>query len=332
MKSIVRAVDLGFGNVKYIDSVSRDVIRCASFPALAPLADDKALDARLFARTDTVTVEAMQRRYEVGPGVSALERGGSARILRDDYIRTPQYLALMRGVLHYMKLPAIDLLVVGLPIGHATKRGEELAALLRGTHAVIADRFVEVRDVCCLPQPVGGFLHHAALALDVARVRHETTLVIDVGYLTVDWLVCNGFQPILARSGHVEGGVSLVLRALADAIGAENDVHYTNHGALDHALLTGNLSLFGQNVEITPYLHAADPVMEAAVNQLCNGVGDGAEIDNVVVVGGGARLYLREIERRFPRHQVQVTSDPVFANVRGFQIAGADIVQRRRVS
>jgi plasmid segregation protein ParM len=109
-------------------------------------------------------------------------------------------------------------------------------------------------------------------------------------------------------------------------------VHYTNHGTLDHALLTGNLSLFGQNVEVTPYLHAADPVMEAAVNQLCNGVGDGAEIDNVVVVGGGARLYLREIERRFPRHQVQVTSDPVFANVRGFQIAGADIVQRRRVS
>lgn len=332
MKSIVRAVDLGFGNAKYIASVSRDVIRCASIPSMAPLADEKVLDARLFARPDTVIVEAMQRHYEVGPGVSALGRGGSARILRDDYLRTPQYLALMRGVLHYMKVPAIDLLVVGLPIGHATKRGEELSTLLRGTHPEVGERSVEVRDVCCLPQPVGGFLHHASLALDLDRVRREVTLVIDVGYFTVDWLVCNGFQPMLARSGHVEGGVSSVLPVLAGAVGAEHDVHYTNHSALDHALRSGSLNLFGRSVDVAPYLRAADPAIEAAVNLLCNGTGDGADIDNVVVVGGGASLYLPEIKRRFPRHEVQVSTDPIFANVRGFQLAGVDLLQRRRVA
>jgi plasmid segregation protein ParM len=332
MKSIVRAVDLGFGNVKYIEGASRDVIRCASFPALAPLADEKALDARLFARPNTVIVEAMARRYEVGPGVSALGRAGQARILREDYLRTPQYLALMRGVLHYMKLPAIDLLVVGLPLGHATTRGAELGHLLRGTHPAVGDRSVEVRDVCCLPQPVGGFLHHAALALDVDRVRRETTLVIDVGFFTLDWLVCNGFRPMLARSGHVEGGVSSVLRALADAIGVDHDVHYTNLAALDHALRTGNLNLFGRHVAVAPYLGATEPAIEGAVNQLCNGVGAGADLDNVVVVGGGARLYLREIERRFPRHQVHVSTDPIFANVRGFQLAGTDVAHRRQVA
>lgn len=135
---VVRAVDLGFGNAKFvIDHPPGGAIQCRSFPSLAPSAARSTVSGGFLENPDTVVVESQNRRYEVGPGVGVTRDGCDHRILHHDYMRTPEYLALMRGVFHYMQAPSIDLLVVGLPVGHIQGRAQELERLIVGNHPTV---------------------------------------------------------------------------------------------------------------------------------------------------------------------------------------------------
>lgn len=116
MESIVRAVDVGFGNTKYVTGAAGADIRCSVFPSVAyPSARD--LSAMLAAeRRKTVAMPIDGLFYEVGPEVNLAADTFRATQMHDRYTETPEYLALLRGALHQMKVPAIDLLVVGLPV------------------------------------------------------------------------------------------------------------------------------------------------------------------------------------------------------------------------
>jgi hypothetical protein len=43
---------------------------------------------------------------------------------------------------------------------------------------------------------------------------------------------------------------------------------------------------------------------------------------NIILVGGGAFLFKHAVKEAFPRHKIHEIKDPIYANVRGFQIAG----------
>jgi len=39
-------------------------------------------------------------------------------------------------------------------------------------------------------------------------------------------------------------------------------------------------------------------------------------------VGGGAFLFKKAVKAAFPKHRIHEVKEPMFANVRGFQLAG----------
>ena len=53
------------------------------------------------------------------------------------------------------------------------------------------------------------------------------------------------------------------------------------------------------------------------------------DLENIVLVGGGAYLYRKAVKRRFPKHQILEVEDPMYANVRGFQLLGEQYVRER---
>ena len=55
-------------------------------------------------------------------------------------------------------------------------------------------------------------------------------------------------------------------------------------------------------------------------------VQDGSDIDNFVLAGGAAFFYRGELQKAFPKHRILQVDEPLFANVRGFQIAGMEIM------
>jgi plasmid segregation protein ParM len=185
--------------------------------------------------------------------------------------------------------------------------------------------------VLVLAQPLGGLIDHALSSGSYGRLRETRNLVIDPGYFTVDWILAQGIQQIGERCGSFPGGTSAVLRQLAESLGKEQRLELDDPLVLDRALRTGRLTLYGREIPVARHLAEARCVADEAATAVANSVGDGRDIDAIVLVGGGAELFRPALGRRFPRHPVHVVPDPVFANVRGFQRAGGELIRRRQV-
>jgi plasmid segregation protein ParM len=80
--------------------------------------------------------------------------------------------------------------------------------------------------------------------------------------------------------------------------------------------------VFGKPYDILPFRALADKIAQDAVAAIKKHVDDAGDIDNIVLAGGSSFFYKPTIQAAFPRHTLHVVPSPVFANVRGFQLAG----------
>jgi plasmid segregation protein ParM len=226
-----------------------------------------------------------------------------------------------------MEQPRIDLLVVGLPVADLAIHGDELRARLVGRHELSDGRSVGIGRVLVLAQPLGGFVDFALGHGIYQEARETMNLVVDPGFFPIDWVVARGIRPVIARCGSFAGGMHAVLGRLARALAHDHGVAVDDELLLDEGLRTGNFMLYGSPVELAAYEAEVRPVIDQALGALTNAVGDGKDIRNIVLVGGAAALYRNGVQRCFPRHRVHTVSDAVFANVRGFQRAGEQLLE-----
>lgn len=324
---IVRALDLGSGYTKY-SRINKETGEMAydSFPSLAPRHAGVELSAPLsfLGRRDTVIVDVDGSKYEVGPDSADLDTNDSTRNLNDTFIHTEQYKAVFFGGLHYIGEPVIDLLVVGLPLNNM-QAAAKLKALMVGKHKINATETIEVKDALVIPQPLGGLYYCLSLAKDKPELEfmdEEVNLVIDPGFLTFDFLLSNGDKIIENRSSAHNGGVSKVLRSIGESISTKFNIKYDNLGALDKGLRRRKLKINGEVESMEDHIKNTKSVLEGSVNFMKNIVGDGSDVDNIILLGGGSHIYQKTIAAYYPKHTVVVLDDAQAANVRGFQMAG----------
>ena len=284
MNLIVRAVDVGSGNTKFVTGTADSEIRCASFPSLAyPSSNGQPLwPGGDGAKTMFIPVGSLF--YEVGPEVRLAADTFRATQLHDDYIESPEYMALLRGALRSMRQSQIDLLVVGLPV-----------ALAFYAHA------------------------HGKLA----EIAKERSLIIDPGARTFDWLVAQGMRLVQKQSHSVNRGVADVLKLLAAEITKDIGTPFRDLDAIDMALRTGKAPvIFQKPYDLKRLLPLAESVTEQAVSSMKEWIESPHSLQNIILVGGGAFLFRKAVKSAFPRHRILEIKEPVFANVRGFQLAG----------
>lgn len=329
MTAIVRALDLGSGWVKFNRMVDGK-LAYMSFPSLAPRHTGRDLSVSLLGKRDTVAVSVEGTLYEVGPDSADLDSSDSTRNLNDQYIYTDQYRAAFYGALHYMGEKTIDLLVVGLPLT-TIHRADDLKKLCVGSHKINDTTTVEVKDVLVLPQPMGG-LYYCLSQRDahskendespLKYLAEETNLYIDPGYLTFDFLVTNGVKINDARSSAHPGGVSKVLRAICESLSAKFGIKYDNLAAVDKAIERRRIKINGQTEDLLAHIKYAKPAIDGSVNYMRNIAGDGADIDNIFLMGGGQHIFAKTLAQYYKNHTIYVLSNSQFANVMGFQVAG----------
>lgn len=322
MEPIVRAVDIGFGNTKYISSVSGVDVRCASFPSLAyPSARPPVPSAGEKRRTIAIPVNGLH--YEVGPDVRLAADTFRATQLHDRYTETPEYLALLRGALALMRIEAIDLLVLGLPVSALAGKKAALEKLAVGPHDVGQGRQVLVRKALVVAQPQGALVHYAAQHGKLNVIGNEQSLIIDPGSRTFDWLVARGMRLVQKQSHSLNRGVFDVLQVIAAEIAAEIGAPYSDIDAIDQALRTGKrLMIYQRHHDLGQWLPIAQTVAQQAVSSMMQWIGADYAFQNIILVGGGAFLFEKAVKEAFPRHRIQKVKDPFYANVRGFQLAG----------
>ncbi len=323
MDPIVRAVDVGSGNTKYVTGVVGSEIRCASFPSVAYPTSGEATHWPANERRRTVCIPIGPLFYEVGPDIGLAADTFRAKQLHDDYTDSPEYMALLRGALSMMRVPHIDLLIVGLPVALLTLKKSALEKAMVGKHGLGGGRVVTVARAMAVAQPQGALVHYAAEHERMATIGNELSLVIDPGARTFDWLVTRGMRLVQKQSSSINRGMADVLRLLAAEISKDIGSPYRDVDAIDLALRTGKAPLIYQKAyDIKRHLPLAESVAQQAVSTMRQWLETPESLQNIVLVGGGAFLFKKAVKAAFPKHRIHEVKEPMFANVRGFQIAG----------
>lgn len=327
---IVRAIDVGYGNTKFVQFHAQGgEIACSLFPSIAPQASSGAdLTGGVFQRRNTITVEVNGVLYEVGRDARLAQDPSYGRTLDADFSMTDAYMALVRGAIAYMGVPHLDHLILGLPVNTYAQHQEALIKRMTGVHR-IPDQSgnqidVEVRSVTVTPQPIGAFFDYTIRNNVYGRMRNQTNLLIDPGYYTLDWVVAHGVKMINARSGAHSGGMSSILATIGESVSKELGHQISDFSTIDDAIRTGTQPrFFGKQRDISSHIRLGKEKARQFLSVLANRVGNGGvDIDNIIIAGGGAEFFRELIQEKFPNHELVITEDPVFANVRGFQLAG----------
>lgn len=330
---IVRAIDVGYGNTKYTTS-QRNIDTDAQvgiFPSLAPRATQSDFTGGLMSKADRIVVTVEGESYAVGADALAESKGIYNREVAAAYSTTRVYRALFLGALQKMRLPAVDYMVVGLPLTTYDRYAPELTSLLTGIHEVPnpvqPDQVlkVDVRRVKVFPQPSGAFYNYAIPRKLLESMQHQTNLVIDPGYGTLDWFVTEGARPLTGRCSATPKSVWAVISAVADRIGPDLTSNPRTMLRIDNALRQGTpLQINGRVVDLTPHRALVRQIVEDGISEMLMSIGNLSDIDNILITGGGAHLFVDYVKKELGKthHQIHTDDDPVYSNVRGFQYAG----------
>lgn len=325
MEPVVRAVDVGFGYTKCVNGVSGVEVKCASFPSLACLSTRDPSNTLGADRRKTFAIPIDGVFYEVGPDVMLAGDAFRATQIHNRYIDTPEYLALARGALRMMKVDTIDLLVVGLPVAAFAADKAALEKLMTGIHDVGGGKSVFVRKALAMAQPHGALIDFASQHDRVVAMQNEHSLVIDPGSRTFDWLVAKGMKLSHKRSHSVDRGVADILNLIADDVSVDIGAPYTDLDSIDQALRTARgLTIYQRTYNLARMKPMVDGIARQAVAAMMRRIGAAYNVQNVILVGGGAFLFKKAVKQAFATHQILEVKEPMFANVRGYQIAGTN--------
>lgn len=322
---VIRAVDIGFGFTKY-NKLQNNELVYDNFISLAPRSSKIESEAfSMMNERDTVVVSIDGSDYEIGPDSHLLETVDSTRTLNDQYINTTQYKALFYGALHYMNEDVIDLLVVGLPVSNFKTQSQKLKEIMTGTHKINSKKTIEVKNVLVVMQPMGALkyclIDPALKDLDIA---HSNNLIIDPGFFTFDFVMASGSKIIENKSDSPPGGVNRVLHAIAESISNKIGKKYENHNAIDKGLRKRKLKIAGKEEDLLEHIKNTKSIIESPIIYMKNIIGDGGDVDNILLAGGGASIFEKTIKEFYPDRDIIKLPDSNVINVKGYQAIGEE--------
>lgn len=328
MNLVVRAIDVGFGNTKFVTGASGSKVTSASFPSMCVRSTDED-NAGVGGRRRTVMVPVGGFFYEVGPEVELGAQRHRSRTQHDGFTETHEYKALMAGALHYMKVDKVDLLVVGLPVAQYVAKRSALERALTRTYDLGGGKSVEVGRVLVMAQPQGALIDYAQRE-GVEALAKGRSLVVDVGSRTFDWLVTRGMKVEARLSNSVPRGVWSILTQVARKISKDIGEEFNHMEAIDEALRSGKpMRIYQRDYDLKPLMPFINASAEDAVMEMVQGLDTTFNVENILLVGGGAFLYKKALKKQFPRHQIREVQEPMFANLRGFQRMGEQYATER---
>jgi plasmid segregation protein ParM len=333
----IGAIDIGYGNTKYLSGILNNEMNFGLFPSLTPIAPNLDMSGGMLGRRNTKIIDLDSVRYEIGVDTEMTSNGtDTSRNLNDSYALSEPYHALFLGALSYMEKDHYDVLVMGLPVKYMYN-AKYIEEKFTGIHKLPDGKECKVDKIVVIPQPLGGFYDIAIKEDCYEDMIDEVTLVVDPGYLTFDFLLLNGLRPIENRSDALAGGMSRVLSAMAKSISSEIGRSYEDYNAIDKALRkprriknpeTGIkeekrvIKINGVAYDLLPHIKQTTPVIENSITYMKNKVGSYDDIDNIVLVGGPENVFERKIREHLSNREVFKSATPIYSNVSGFWFWG----------
>jgi len=351
----VRAIDVGYFNTKFTlgrkAQGDSNIIATRMVPSLAPMLDKETLaTARKSQQMDGCAIEVDGAFYYVGGDAAHNMSAMEPRSVSEDYCMSAEYMALVRGALHAMAVDAgagpndelvIGHLVLGLPLNTLGKYREPLSERVKGEHVIGAGdaadiaaaptRRVTVESVHVVPQPRGALLDHGVAN---GGQLEGWTLVVDPGGGTLDWFLASKQKANYQRSGAYPKGMLACAYAVADEVNPTWRHNLVVIERIDKAIRDGAATFRAEGVDyqLADFMPRVNAVVGQSVNTMLAKLGSTVDVDQILLTGGGAKVYRAFLAAHRPNLEpmIRMGADPVFANVRGFQVYG-EVQQTRSV-
>lgn len=316
MNTSVVGIDIGYGDVKIVsdDLLAVDDTGClVSFPTLIT----PARDTHFKIMDKTVTpIEVDGEKYLIGE--DAREAMNVLDTKYETWFKENIYLAFFKKALSYVAPGPIHV-VTGLPVSEYDKWHAELKKRLTGEFKVNGNVY-EVLSVRVMPQPFGSFsnyIYDTNGRLMNEEALEESVGIIDIGNRTTDFiLVDSGKWVAEGASGTITIGVSNLFEKIAEQVSENYKVSLTPL-KLRESLRSRQIKVYGV---VTNIGHIIDREVDFFVKYIEHTSkthwGSGGHIDTVLLVGGGAEIFRKYIDKIFPH--IAVPKDPGFSNAKGF--------------
>lgn len=328
-KMFVVGFDGGYSNTKMTYGWSdEDKITTEIFPATGVRESSATFLKR--RNVDATTVNVDGEKWTVfGPGKA------QEREINSGYTQTKIYKALYLGALAKIGKASkvIDVLVTGLPASQARNQAivKPLIALMEGVHKIDDETEVIVRKVIVESQGSGVINDVLNSIDDPNRLFKSNILVVDPGYYSVDYVTYEkGNLNHRASNSSVEAMRSMITtinELMQNETGTEPGMD-----TIEEAFRAGdkNIYLYGKSYDLVPYIEKAKKIVyPRLLSQIRNSLSfmDIDRVDEVLIAGGGAELYEDAVREAYPSARINVSSEPVASNSRGFFFYGLGEVE-----
>lgn len=170
-----------------------------------------------------------------------------------------------------------------------------------------------------LPEGLGAWIDFAVDAKGQMRdeVANSMTAVIDIGSGTTDTaVILPGMRIDHARSGSANIGVLDVIEAVKLRLSQEMKVDVPAF-TVEKALVDRSIRLWGKSHDIGKIIdECAEDVLSRLMREINRRLGSAVDIDQIILVGGGAYVFSKAIDKHYPN--ITIAPEPEFANARGF--------------
>ncbi|NPT53574.1 ParM/StbA family protein [Paraburkholderia elongata] len=258
------------------------------------------------------------------PGPTAGERNEG-----DDFAMRPEYDALVYSALLRANASTIGLLVLGLPV-YLLKYTEALKRRFTGTFDFGHGPRTILR-VVVLPQPLGSAI--ALRLADAVQIDAPSTLLIDVGWGTIDYLTVDSHRSRVQhdRSGGYPGAGAQIFRRVGEMLSRQYGERFDGVDQIDDCYRRGvPLRAHGKSIDLTSFVDRAkrDVALEALRKVRANV--KTTEDLHVVFTGGAAPLLIDAAPEIFNGVPITLMKDTVFSNCHGFLLGGIQTTTRTR--
>lgn len=331
------AIDIGYFSTK-IASKGKSDLNVLAFPSQCARVQGSQIISVGMTALAGVNVDVDGSSYFVGPDSSLQTKGRESRTISENFVETPEYMALYKGALHYVlrdfsskvkgsNKVSIRRLVAGLPLNTFSEKKEKVRALLEGIHSIPSPEGghveIEVKSVTVIPQPQGAMVN-AGASLPSNKMQDfysQNLLIVDLGGGTCDWLLSNERKIISSRSGAYQKGVLACVFAICEAINKSFATDPLVIQRIDDALRNGKKSfkLSGKEYQVEDYMGHAKHILNECLNQVFTSVGSLTSVDQIIFTGGGGSLLhacALETWSEY-KHVMVVDENPVYSIVTG---------------
>ncbi len=222
--------------------------------------------------------------------------------------------------------------VTGLPISYYRRHKDELTEMLLGKHDLIlvdthnkqTEVSFNIEKLRVIPQPFGSafnmMLNDLGKVHD-ARFLQEKIGIVDIGFRTADYSVCDRTHYSERGSRTTESGIAQAFKIIANALQEKSGVHVELY-RLYEAVERGAIKIHGKTYGLKRITEQAFSQLAGQIASDVNSLwADDWDIDHVIVTGGGGAALLPYLQPLLEGEIIPMDSheDPRLHNVQGYQ-------------